>query len=360
MKMVIGLDVHSKKTVYVAQNQEGEQIARGSIPTNAEGFAQMIEHLQPPDNTTVGLEAGTGMVWIVEALRQHGLKPEVLDTREVRVYARRIGQKSDYRDAWEICDGLRRDLYRKRVFVPDSVQARLRMLISRRRHFVKMATAEINATKHLLRQHGLNNLAKSLTTTPAWQKLLAKLPNQEMVECVTLHYELWKVSQKNADTLKKRIKQASKPYQKEVQRLQTMPGIGVITAAGFVAAVGDPHRFPSSGALASYLGLTPSTFDSGEREQHGSITKRGPSYLRGLLCEVAKHARRAKHPLNPYWRRKMAGQGNENKATVAIAHRMARILWRMWRDEKDFDINCLNVVYDPRLVKRMQYFRIAD
>lgn len=358
MSMIIGLDIHSKKTVYVAQNEQGEEMDRGQIPTTAEGFAELIHRLQPDPGTPIGLEAGTGMGWIVATLTRWGLNPQALDAREVRVRARRQGQKSDYRDAWEICDGLRRDLFCTRVFVPNPTQARLRLLLSRRRHFVKVATAEINAVKFLLRQHGRPYPVKSLTSAGAWLKLLAAIDDPELQTYLTLHHRLWKLATEQAADLQKRIADAAAPYREQLRRLQTMPGVGPLTAAAFVAVVGEPQRFSTSSHLASYLGLTPSTYDSGERERHGHITKRGSAYLRALLCEASQQARRPSHPLNPYWRRICAKSGYK-KAIVAVAHRLARILWRMWRDQTDFEVEQLNVVYEPQLVTRTQYYRLA-
>ncbi|TMA72680.1 MAG: IS110 family transposase [Deltaproteobacteria bacterium] len=68
-----------------------------------------------------------------------------------------------------------------------------------------------------------------------------------------------------------------------------------------IAALADVTRFPSAKHVASYAGLIPSTHQSGDRDRHGRITKRGAPELRAMLCEPAQHARRPTHPLNPYF-----------------------------------------------------------
>src|SRR6266436_3500490 len=128
----------------------------------------------------------------------HGLasRPVVLDAHEVRVKAHRPRQKSDRRDAFELCEGLRRGLYRSIVHVPPARIGALRETLSRRRHFVAVRVAEVNAVKHLLRAAGLGHLSKSLGTDAAWAKLLAALaPEPALRTYVAQHYALWRCTQ---------------------------------------------------------------------------------------------------------------------------------------------------------------------
>jgi transposase len=105
-----------------------------------------------------------------------GLVPSVIDAHEVRLKAYRPRQKCDRRDAHELCEGLRRGIYRTRVHVPPLPVARLRETLSRRRHFVRLQTAEVNAVKRLLRGTGRGQLSRSLGTEVGWAKLLGARP----------------------------------------------------------------------------------------------------------------------------------------------------------------------------------------
>ena len=100
-------------------------------------------------------------------------------------------------------------------------------------------------------------------------------------------------------------------------------------------------------------------YNSGERERHGHITKRGSGELRMLLCEAAHHSASARHPLNPYFRRIIAGHGYK-KAVVAVAQRMARILFQMWRTGQGFDVNQLNVIRARQSRARRVYWQIKQ
>ena len=114
----VGLDVHSRETVFVIQDPIGTIVGRGTLPTRPEALARMRHQYHLPPGTPVALETGTSAFYVARALSALDLKPIVIDAHEVRVKARRPGQKSDRRDAFELCDGLRRDLYHSIVHVP--------------------------------------------------------------------------------------------------------------------------------------------------------------------------------------------------------------------------------------------------
>jgi hypothetical protein len=122
-----------------------------------------------------------------------------------------------------------------------------------------------------------------------------------------------------------------------VKRLETVPGVGPIVALTAIAVFAEVSRFERAKHAASYAGLVPSTFQSGEREAHGHITKRGSAELRAMLCEAAHHARRPTHPLHPHFARVCARRGYKT-AVVAVAHRLCRILFAMLRDRADVSV----------------------
>lgn len=359
MTMYIGLDVHSKLTVYCAQNQEGAVMGRGSVPTSEPGLARMLGDLQAPQATAVALESGTQATWVSRLLAKAGMAPLVVDAREVRAKARNKRQKSDGRDAFEICDGLRRGQWVSVVWVPSAEVERVRLLVSRRRHFVNMAVREVNAARFLLRRRGLGNLARSLARESGWTRLLAERQVVPFASYVDLHRGLWREAREAVSTLEGQLLEAAEPLREAMGLLESMPGVGPIVAATFVAVIGSPGRFADSSCVVSYAGLAVSTYDSGEKERHGGITKTGSCELRTMLCEAAHHAAKATHPLYPYFARVCARKGAK-AAVVAVAQRMARILWRMWRDGHTFDPALLNVEKVNEVKTRRVYWHIKE
>jgi len=359
MKMVIGMDVHSKATMYMAQSEKGEPVSEGTVTTSLDGFSEMVEKLGASPGTRIGLETGTQMTFVARILSSLGMAPVVIDAREVRQKARRMNQKSDRRDAFEICDGLRRGVFVSEVYVPDEEVHRLRRVLSRRRHFVNLCTSQVNAARFVLRSVGLRNRGATLTTRAAWEKMLSDPELSAVRAHLDMHYRIWVSSSENLTALDRELEEALKPFEDTEDLLRSVPGVGRICAATFIAALGRADRFAGSAQVASYAGLVPTGYDSGEVIRRGHITKAGSPELRAMLCEAAHQAARANHPLNPYWRR-IAAKGGYKKAVVAVAHRLSRILFRMWRKRERFDVNQLNVVRDKVVRQKTYYYRFKE
>jgi transposase len=343
MARYVGLDVHSKSCVYVIQEENGKVLGDSSVPTTIEGLALMRSRHQLAVGTPVALESGTMAFFVARRLAGLGLDPVVIDAHEVRAKALRPNQKSDRRDALELCEGLRRGIYRTVVHVPPEPIERLRETLGRRRHFVQLKTKEINAVKRLLRSAGLPTLARGLTTAVAWDKLLKAVAFDPMLHAFCrAHRALWVCAQEQVAQLELLLKAQGEPLRHELDRLETVPGVGPIVALTTLAVFSDVRRFPSAKHAASYAGLVASTFDSGERVRHGHITRRGSKELRSMLCEAAHHAARPNNPFNPYFSALCARRGYK-MAVVAVAHRICRILYSMLRHERDFDLAKLNI-----------------
>ena len=161
-KYYVGLDVHSKLTEYEIEDADGTVKARGQVPTTRVGLRSLVTRHRLGPGTRVALETGTMARYVATQLQALSLEPVVVDAHEVRLKAHRPRQKSDRRDAHEICEGLRRDLYRTIVHIPPERIHVLRETLARRRHFVRIQSMEVNAAKHLLRSTGRRHLSVSL------------------------------------------------------------------------------------------------------------------------------------------------------------------------------------------------------
>lgn len=122
--------------------------------------------------------------------------------------------------------------------------------------------------------------------------------------------------------------------------LLSIPGIGLLTATALVAFIGDVRRFPSGRHLASYLGLTPREFSSGLRRYLGRISKRGDGYLHTLLIHGARsvllHARTKQPDRFRQWAHALEKTHVHNKAAVALANKLARIVWAVWSRQQPY------------------------
>ncbi len=131
-----------------------------------------------------------------------------------------------------------------------------------------------------------------------------------------------------------------------VKQLREIPGIGPLTSTAIRAVVGDIQRFPSGRHFASWLGLTATERSSAEQRRLGRISKQGDVYLRTLLVhgaraalQGARRAQRCGRPLDRLrtWALECENRRGHNKATVALANRIARIVWATWKYERPFN-----------------------
>jgi transposase len=136
-----------------------------------------------------------------------------------------------------------------------------------------------------------------------------------------------------------------------IRTLVAIPGIGVITATALFASVGNIHLFKSGRHLVSWLGITPKEHSSGSTRRMGRISKQGNPYLRTLLIHGARSAltaaqlrQRSGKPLTRIQRWAVEKSGelhHSNQAAVALANKLARICWAVWKHERQYDGNYL-------------------
>jgi transposase len=128
----------------------------------------------------------------------------------------------------------------------------------------------------------------------------------------------------------------------DVTLLQTVPGVGVLTATALIALIADIGRFPSGRHFASFLGLTPREDSSASRRQLGAISKQGDVYVRMLLTHGARsvvwHAKTAARPTSlQRWAVQTEQRRGRNVAAVAVANKLARIVWAVWTRHRPFE-----------------------
>ena len=281
---------------------------------------------------------GTAHHWGRE-LEALGHRVRLLPPSDVARY--RDGNKTDRADAIAILEASRNTAIDP-VPVKTIEQQALTSLHRLRSAYVADRTARINTVRGILREFGyalpqgsrtfVAHARVALDDEPLPQHLRDEL-GRALDEIVGFRNTIAEITNR-IEALG-----ASMP---DVTYLRSVPGIGVLTATALVAFVGDPHRFRSSRHFASFLGLTPRESSSGLRRRLGRISKRGDTYLRMLLVHGARSAllaaRRAQQP-GPLqlWALRVELRSGHNKATVALANRLARIAWRVWREQRSYE-----------------------
>ena len=234
----------------------------------------------------------------------------------------------------------------------------LRNTLSRRRHFVRLGTAQINAAKKMLRSAGLSELSRQhLGTLRAWQRLLGALvPHPQVRSYVELHHRAWQTALEQKNACEKSLESQHAAFGEDLERLKTVPGVGEIVALTAIAVFSDATRFPTAKHASSYAGLVPQTYQSGETNRQGHITSTGSPELRAMLVQAAHTARRQSSPLNPFLRNLTLRLG-ARRAVTAVAHRLCRVLYAMLRDKTSFDRSMLKA-HEPRTPQGARLYRL--
>jgi transposase len=216
-----------------------------------------------------------------------------------------------------------------------------------RAEWMATRTARLNAMRGFLQEHGVSiprGAPAALTLIP---QLLSDantpIPSRLRAVVARLHEEV-RTLEADLAALERELAHiaASAPI---VQRLMTIPGIGLLTATALTATVGHIHTFTRARRFASGLGLTPNERSSAQRRRLGAISTMGDVYLRCLLTHgaravlLAAHRAHAKHrPLThlQQWALTVQTRRGHNKATVAVANKLARIVWAVWSRDRDY------------------------
>jgi len=253
----------------------------------------------------------------------------------------RDGNKTDRADAKALLEAARNDEIDP-VPVKSLDQQAVSALHRVRSGYLRTRTARINAVRGHLREFGVTIPTGASRVIPMARAALDDEAVPVYLRDVLIEVlDEIRVLAEKAKALERRLEQLGNAMP-EVQALLTVPGIGVLTATALVSFVGDARRFRSGRHLAAHLGLTPREFSSGQKRRLGRITKNGNSYVRMLLIHGARSALRAgKISSEPddlrTWALGIEHRKGYNLAAVALANKLARVAWRVWRDQRPFE-----------------------
>jgi transposase len=327
----IALDVH-RAFCEVAIKQDGELRSGGRIKTSVqelELFAQSLAH-----DDQVALEASGPALAISRIIEPHVGRVVVANTRKLRAIAE-AKVKTDKVDARTLCELLDAG-FLPSVFRPDEWTRSMRRRLQRRSGLVRSRTRAKNELHAVL--------ARNLKGRPPVSDVFGKAGREWLSalelspdERETLDGCLRQVDFLDGEVgLIERELARQALSSEEIRRLMTVPGVSLVSAATFVAVVGDITRFATPKKLVSYVGLDPKVRQSGETPaRHGRISKQGSAEARHMLCEAAWVAVRTPGPLRAFHERVRARRGAQI-ALVATARKLCVLFWHLLTREEDY------------------------
>jgi transposase len=328
------MDVHKQETQICIEDAEGAVMLEQRIRTTRERFTALLGG-RPP--ARILLEAATESEWVAQHLETLGHEVIVADPNYAAMYATRSRRvKTDRRDARTLADACRLGAYHP-AHRTSPAQRAVRAELAVREALVRTRTRYLSVIRAVLRREGIRVPSGSAAAFLRRLQQVVVPPAQAAVVAplVELLAPLNAAIAAADACVARRV--AADPV---ARRLATTPGVGPVTAVAFVATLDDVTRFARPGQVAAYLGLVPREHSSGERQRRGAITKAGNTRLRWLLVQAAWGVWRDRHatsqPLRT-WAAGLAARRGKGIAGVALARRLAGILFALWRDGTTFD-----------------------
>ncbi|MDP3218833.1 MAG: IS110 family transposase [Deltaproteobacteria bacterium] len=327
----VALDLGVRKITY-CEVHDGLVVARAT--------ARSLRDLEPylgadAPRAAVAFEACREAWWIHDELAARGHLPLMLDTTRVRqIGVGQHGRKTDRLDAEALARALARGGV-PRAHVLSPARRQMRAELSTRSALVETRSQYVTTVRGLVRAAGVLlptcapesfvRHARAANLTPETRALLE--PLLAVLDAIAVQFA---VAETRLESLAR-----TEPV---VALLATVPGVGLIVASTFVATLDEAGRFRDAHSVQAYLGLVPNENSSGGQRRLGAITKQGNPWARVALVQAAHSILRAAPSDDPLrmWALDVATRRGKPIAVVALARRLAGVLWAMWRDDRPY------------------------
>ncbi len=325
-KQFVGIDLHRRRSVIVRTTDVGEALEVVRINNDLDSLARVMARAGVAPE--VVLEATYGWYWAVDALEASGAQVHLAHPLGVKMFEhRRV--KNDVRDATDLADLLRMGRLPEAWIAPPATR-QLRELVRHRAKLVALRSGckcEVHAVlaklgiqvpmSDLFAERGLQLLAHVHAPAPYVARIQSL---QRLIEALDVEVDLFA-----------RLARGKLAADQGYRAVQTIPGIGPVLAAVFVAEIAEVHRFPTPQHLASWAGLTPKHHESDTHVHRGRISKQGSKLVRWAAIESVKQV--GPHSgVGPLRERVAARRGNRNIAAVAAARRQVEHVYYALRD----------------------------
>ena len=340
----VGLDVASKKTQVCILHANGKLYLEKEIATHPAAIASYLRKHCASDMETVALETGGMSSWIYHGLKKSHIPVVVLDALTVHRYLSVKRNKTDINDARGIAELVRKGLdWLNVVHVKSATCHEIRSLLVIRNQLVRQRVQSEMMVRSILRLYGGVIATKGNSQSCFREDAVKQMITVHDNDNIDLRPRLLPVIDLCHD-----LNTRAKTIEDELIRLaeldpvcksfMAIPGVGAIVALSFYTAIEDPKRFKRIEDVGAYFGLTPRTYQSGEKDTSGGISHMGNRLTRTHLVQAANvilsHTKDWSSLKS--WGVKLSKKVGYNKAKVAVARKLAIIMLSMWRDNTQF------------------------
>ncbi|KVU31151.1 transposase [Burkholderia ubonensis] len=326
--MAVGVDI--AKQVFQVHYVDRET---GEIVNRQIKRAKFLEHFANRAPCLIGMEACGGAHHWARELTKLGHEVRVMPAEFVKAF--NIRNKNDAADARAIWLAVQQP--GKPVAVKTEMQQAMLALHSMREQLVKFRTMQINGLRGLLTEYGevmsKGRAALDKEIPAALGRIAARLP-AALIDTLREQWNgLARLDEQIAE-IERRMREW-KQQDRAVKAISEIPGVGLLTATAAVAMMGDPKAFRSGREFAAWAGLVPKQTGSGGKVNLHGISRRGDTYLRTLLIHGARSVLTHTKEPGP-WVEQMKQRRPMNVVIVALANKMARMIWAVLAHERPY------------------------
>lgn len=339
---IIGIDIAKNVFQHHGTDSQGRRLLSKRLMR--EKFLPFMANLPV---CLVGMEACSGAHYWAKELSKLGFKVKLMSPVKVKKYADH--QKNDARDAAACAEAVTR-AHMRFVSVKTEVQSTIQAMHRIRSYYVKQRTALMNMMRGLLAESGIAIAKGQVHLIRKLADLLNdesnRLSSVEKSLFIRLKTDLARVEEEIVCCTSKLEKLAKEDD--ACKRLQTIDGVGPLSATAIIAKIGNGSEFQKGRDLSAYLGLVPKQYSSGDKQMLTGITKHGDRYLRQLLVHGGRACVQAASRFNqktgefykqdPHssWIRNLVSRVGVNKASVAVANKNARMVVAILKNRSTF------------------------
>lgn len=330
----IGFDVHKKTVNYCGKTADGRILEEGKLAATRAALRQWAERRKDP--WCGAMEATLFSGWIYDTLKPYAVNLQMGHPAMMKAIGA-AKKKTDKLDARKIADLLRCDLLPACYVAPPEMRD-LRRLLRYRNLVVGEATRMKNKISGLLMETGVSYNKRSLHGKKYFKKLLDHLEEvpDSVKDLLRLSRGALEMFESTQQQLLRRLN-GDALLKDRVQLLQSIRGVGEVTALTWALEVVDPHRLPSIGQAVSYCGLTAALICSADKQQRGPLSRQRNAHLQTVLIEAAKLAPRW-NPLLAAVHARESARGNRNRATLVVARKLVAYLLAVDKSGKPFQM----------------------
>jgi transposase len=331
MKEITTVGIDLAKSVFTVHGVDaaGRTVLRKTV--RRERLMELVAALPP---CLIGVEACGGAHEWARKFQAHGHRVGIMMARFVTPY--RKSSKNDGNDAEAICEAAARPNMR---FVPvkSAEQQAILSLHRVRQGFIEQRTATINRIRGVLAEFGVVLPQRAEQVRRAAVVMAEGLPILARDAIGDLRAHLSYLDERIARYERQLVELARQ--REAAVRIQSVPGVGPLTASAITASISDGHEFANGRQFAAWLGLVPRQYSTGGRQRSGRITKRGDAYLRTLLMLGARavvQSAAQKSDRMSRWALALRARRGYHRAIIAVAAKNARIIWALLANNRAF------------------------